>query len=229
MHLRYLTPGGAEAGDADDLASWRAASTGSCGSISMRATTRRRGCSATSSGSIRKRSRRAVIAATCRRSTAIPTTGSCVVHRPFIGRAGHVHLLQLEQFIRSDAVVTLHGPAQPRCAIRPKSPATPTRCGLRRRRPPAPQDAVRVVAHIDLGASLAASTATTLGTIASKVAELENDVMNDDLRRPEELLERMFLLRHELVTVRTMAGRHARGLRAHGERRRRSGVRRPRS
>ena len=29
--------------------------------------------------------------------------------------------------------------------------------------------------------------------------------MHDDLRKPEALLDRMFLLRHELVTVRTMA------------------------
>lgn len=36
-----------------------------------------------------------------------------IVHRPFIGRAGHVHLLQLEQFIRSDALITVHGPYNP--------------------------------------------------------------------------------------------------------------------
>lgn len=37
------------------------------------------------------------------------------------------------------------------------------------------------------------------------MAELEQHVVDDDLRRPEQLLERMFLIRHELVTVRTMA------------------------
>ena len=44
-----------------------------------------------------------------------------------------------------------------------------------------------------------------LSAIATRVAALEHDVMADDLRHPEALLDRMFLLRHELVTVRTMA------------------------
>jgi hypothetical protein len=41
--------------------------------------------------------------------------------------------------------------------------------------------------------------------VAEKVAGLEQRVMVDDFRHPEALLEEMFLVRHELLTVRTMA------------------------
>ncbi len=61
------------------------------------------------------------------------------------------------------------------------------------------------LAH-ELLASLARSYRAELGDIARRVAELEQDVMSADLRSPEGLLDRMFLLRHELMTVRTMAG-----------------------
>ena len=44
-----------------------------------------------------------------------------------------------------------------------------------------------------------------VGVVAGKLPELEQQVMVSQLKEPEELLERMFLLRHELTTARTMA------------------------
>ena len=41
--------------------------------------------------------------------------------------------------------------------------------------------------------------------VASRSPALEREVMADDFRNPERLLEAMFLVRHELLTVRTMA------------------------
>ena len=41
--------------------------------------------------------------------------------------------------------------------------------------------------------------------IAERLPGLEKEVMTSRLRSPEELLERMFLIRHELITARTMA------------------------
>ena len=37
-----------------------------------------------------------------------------VVHAPEIGAAGHVHYLELDQFIGADFLVTVHGPISPR-------------------------------------------------------------------------------------------------------------------
>ena len=50
-----------------------------------------------------------------------------------------------------------------------------------------------------------AGSTPLVGTVAEKVAGLEQRVMVDDFRHPEALLEEMFLVRHELLTVRTMA------------------------
>ena len=41
--------------------------------------------------------------------------------------------------------------------------------------------------------------------VAEKLPGLEQHVMDSRLTQPEALLERMFLIRHELITTRTMA------------------------
>ena len=57
--------------------------------------------------------------AACRQRVHLPTGhGSpagwfVVLHRPLIRRPGHVHLIQLELIIRADALITVHGPANP--------------------------------------------------------------------------------------------------------------------
>ena len=145
----------------------------------------------------------------CRQRTHLPTFHGypdhwfVVVHRPFAGRAGHVHLLQLELFIRNDVLVTLHGPHNPDVApseVRRDTEELRARLDTGRLLVKTPSE----LSHA-LVASLARRYRAALGDIASRVAELERDVMDDDLRRPEELLDRMFLIRHELVTIRTMA------------------------
>ena len=44
-----------------------------------------------------------------------------------------------------------------------------------------------------------------ISQVAEKLPGLEQQVMDSQLTQPEELLERMFLIRHELITTRTMA------------------------
>ena len=57
-----------------------------------------------------------------------------------------------------------------------------------------------------LFAALARTYEAILSTIATRVADLEQEVMTADFRRPEDLSDRMFLVRHELMTIRTMSG-----------------------
>jgi magnesium transporter len=40
-----------------------------------------------------------------------------VVHAPEIGAAGHVHYLELDQFIGEDFLVTVHGPISPKVPL----------------------------------------------------------------------------------------------------------------
>jgi magnesium transporter len=40
-----------------------------------------------------------------------------VVHAPEIGAAGHVHYLELDQFIGEHFLVTVHGPISPKVSL----------------------------------------------------------------------------------------------------------------
>jgi magnesium transporter len=201
--LRYITPAGVEIGTSEDLEAWRKRSDGflwvdfpACDD-------------ATAALLLEQFGFHPQAVATCQRRIHLPTFHGyrdhwfLVVHRPLLGSIGHVHLLQIEFFIGPDYLVTLHGPYNPEvdpAAIGRDTATARERLDSGRFRPSSPS----ALAHGILGA-LSREIRDDIGTIASRVAELERHVMADDLRRPEELLEQMFLLRHELVTVRTMA------------------------
>jgi magnesium transporter len=203
MALRYLTPAGAEVGTSDDFEQWRKRSDGflwadfpACDDDTATLLLDQFGFHPQA-------------VATCRRRIHLPTFHGyrdhwfLVGHRPLLGSIGHVHLLQIEFFIGSDYLVTLHGPYNPEveaAAVGRDTAMARDRLDAGRFLPSSPS----ALAHGILGA-LAREIRDDIGTIASRVAELERHVMADDLRRPEQLLEQMFLLRHEIVTVRTMA------------------------
>jgi magnesium transporter len=48
---------------------------------------------------------------------AYPDHVFIVVHAPEIGAGGHVHYLELDQFVGEDFLVTLHGPLNPRVPL----------------------------------------------------------------------------------------------------------------
>ena len=56
-----------------------------------------------------------------------------------------------------------------------------------------------------LSSALARRQRALAGLVAEKLPGLEQEVMRSSLTAPEVLLERMFLIRHELITARTMA------------------------
>jgi magnesium transporter len=203
MHARYVTPAGVEAGSPADVDAWRERADGF-------AWFDFESCDERVATTLREHFRfhpQAIQA--CRERTHLPTFHGysdywfVIVHRPFTRLAGHVHLLQLEVFIREDALVTMHGPYNPDVDVAEVLRDTEE---LRRR-----LDAGRLVAKTPselahaLIASLARDYRTAVGNIATRVAALERDVMEADLRKPEHLLDQMFMLRHELVTLRTMA------------------------
>lgn len=203
MELRYITPGGVEAGSSADLTSWRGRTDGFLW-LHFDA------CDDVAAATLRDEfGFHPAAIQTCQQRTHLPTFHGypdhwfVVVHRPFIGRAGHVHLLQLGLFIGRDALVTVHGPHNPEVGpeeVQRDTDALRARLDAGRVHSKTPSE----LAHVLL-AGLAREYRDVMNKIATRVALLEADVMGDDLRRPEALLERMFLTRHELVTVRTMA------------------------
>ena len=134
-----------------------------------------------------------------------PDAWFVVTHRPLLRRrAGHVHLLQLAALVRDDVLVTVHGPHSAEVnddEVRHDTDGLRRRLAAARLTPRSPSE----LAHA-LFAALARTHEAILSTIATRVADLEQEVMTADFRRPEDLSDRMFLVRHELMTIRTMSG-----------------------
>ena len=126
-----------------------------------------------------------------------------VLHSPYAGDAGHVHLLELDQLVGRRYLVTVHGPLNP--VVDPAEALRET-VAVRHRiergtfRPASPAE----LSH-GIGSAIVRSQRAMVSTVAESLPDLEQEAMASDFRRPEELLERLFLIRHELITVRTMA------------------------
>ena len=136
-------------------------------------------------------------------SHAYPDTIFTVLHAPELGSAGHVHLLELDQFVGADHLVTVHGPLNPEVSLDHALDVTRgvlARVRAGRLQPRSPIDLSHAVVS-----ALVRRQQHALTKVSEKVAALEQRVMVDDFRRPEALLDEMFLVRHELLTVRTMA------------------------
>ncbi len=125
------------------------------------------------------------------------------LHVPLVGQAGHVHLLELDQVVGHNFLITAHGPLNP--AVDPAEALTETEAVLRRIR--AGRFAPRSPAEVSyaVGSAIARRQRGLISAVAEKIPDLEGQVMAGDFRRPEPLLEEMFLIRHELITARTMA------------------------
>jgi Mg2+ and Co2+ transporter CorA len=150
-----------------------------------------------------------LVLAACRQRNHLPTVHAyrdhyfVVVHRPLLGAAGHVHLLELDLLVAPGYLVTIHGPINP--GVDPQEALTETAAVLRRIvegrfRPGSPAEVAYAI-----GSAIARRQRALIGDVAEKIPPLEQQVMAPQLKEPEALLERMFLVRHELVAARTMA------------------------
>jgi magnesium transporter len=132
-----------------------------------------------------------------------PESMFVIIHVPQSGEAGHVHLLELDSFVGERHLITVHGPVNP--AVPAEAALTETRGVVQRIErgrfhPESPADLSYAIAT-----AVARRQRVHIDTVARTVAALEQRVMKSDLRNPEVLLEEMFLIRHELLTVRTMS------------------------
>jgi magnesium transporter len=126
-----------------------------------------------------------------------------ILHAPEPGAAGHVHLLELDQFIGRRFLVTVHGPLGVGVPLEPALKETRSvlaRIESARFKPSTPFELSYAIAS-----AVSRRMEAYVKSMANSIAGLERRVVNDDLSKPEPLIERMFLLRHELVTIVTMA------------------------
>jgi Mg2+ and Co2+ transporter CorA len=134
---------------------------------------------------------------------AYPDHVVVVLHAPEHGQGGHVHYLELDQFIGPGYLVTVHGPLNPKvpleAALR-ETRAVLQRIGAGRLHPSSPFELSYAIV-----AALIRHQEGFIATLAKEVGLLEQEVMRGDLGDPEHFLEQLFRTRHELVAVRTMA------------------------
>jgi Mg2+ and Co2+ transporter CorA len=150
-----------------------------------------------------------LVIAACRQRNYVPTVHGYADHvfvttqSPFLGRAGHVHLLELDQIIGRRYLVTVHGPINPDVETGQALVETAgvlARIEQGRFRPRSPAELSYAITS-----AVARRQSGVIREVAGKLPGLEKEVMASQLRNPEELLETMFLIRHELITTRTMA------------------------
>ncbi len=126
-----------------------------------------------------------------------------VLHAPEPGDAGHVHLVELDQFVGLRYLVTVHGPlgeGVPLEAALRETASVAAKIDEGRFRPGSPAE----LSHAIVSA-LARRMERFVSSLATGIAALERQVMAGHLKDPEGALEEMFRVRHELLTVRTMA------------------------
>src|SRR6478752_7602813 len=125
-----------------------------------------------------------------------------VLHAPFAGKAGHVHYIELDQFVGPNYLVTVHGPLNP--AVDPSVARVEVTSLLHRL-----QDGrLRPKASYELSHGMVSALTGRLrnftAALTQDVWSLEQRVTAGHLGDPEKFLEEMFRARHGLLTVETM-------------------------
>jgi magnesium transporter len=127
-----------------------------------------------------------------------------VLHAPQLGKRGHVHYIELDQFIGRNYLVTVHGPLNP--AVSPGVASADTGAVLRR----IEEKKLRISSPFELShwivSALIRRESDLVASLAKESGELEQRVMlGEDLEDPEEFLEELFQAWYRLLAVRTMA------------------------
>jgi magnesium transporter len=125
-----------------------------------------------------------------------------VLHAPELGQAGHVHYIELDQFIAPRYLVTVHGPINP--AVDPQAALRETGDVLRRLQAGRLRPATGFELSYAVVSALARRLEAFVETTTRDVWQLEQQVTGGQLGDPEQFLEEMFQARHGLVAVRAM-------------------------
>ncbi len=125
------------------------------------------------------------------------------LHSPELGKGGHVHHLELDQFVGPGYLVTVHGPLDPEVipelAFR-ETDAVRKRIEAGRFRPKLSYE----LSH-GIVSAMTRHQEGFVGILALEVGLLEQRVMGEEHEDPERFLEELFRARHGLIAVRTMA------------------------
>jgi Mg2+ and Co2+ transporter CorA len=127
-----------------------------------------------------------------------------VLHAPELGSGGHVHYVELDQFVGPNYLVTVHGPLNP--AVSPGVASVDTRLVLHR----IEQDEIHPRTPMELSYAIVSALARReidlVAALAKESGRLEQRVTDQDRTDdPEVLLEELFEVGHQLLAICTMA------------------------
>jgi Mg2+ and Co2+ transporter CorA len=126
-----------------------------------------------------------------------------ILHAPDLGTGGHVHYVELDQFIGPRYLVTVHGPLNP--AVTEETALRQTRAVLRRVEAGRLRPRSAFELSYAIVSSLAQSQEAFVETVTRQVWPLEQRVTSGHVGDPEEFLEDLFGTRHALLAVSNMA------------------------
>jgi Mg2+ and Co2+ transporter CorA len=125
------------------------------------------------------------------------------LHSPELGKGGHVHHLELDQFVGPGYLVTVHGPLDPE--VIPGLEFRETGAVLKR----IEAGRFRPARSFDLSHAIVSALIRHqegfLGILALEVGLLEQRVIDEEKEDPEQFLEELFRARHGLIAVKTLA------------------------
>jgi Mg2+ and Co2+ transporter CorA len=126
-----------------------------------------------------------------------------ILHAPELGTGGHVHYVELDQFIGPRYLVTVHGPLNP--AVTEEAALRQTRAVLRRVEAGRLRPRSAFELSYAIVSSLAQSQEAFVESVTREVWPLEQRVTSGHVGDPEEFLEQLFGTRHALLAVSNMA------------------------
>jgi magnesium transporter len=126
-----------------------------------------------------------------------------VLHAPERGARGHVHYVEIDQFVGPGWLVTVHGPLNPKVA--PEAAAVETSAVARRLTSGRLHPTTSHELSFAVVSALTGRLRDYLSALTEDVWALERQVTGGHLGNAEEFLEELFQVRHGLLTVRTMA------------------------
>jgi magnesium transporter len=126
-----------------------------------------------------------------------------ILHAPELGTGGHVHYVELDQFIGPRYVVTVHGPVNP--AVTEEASLRETRAVLGRIEAGRLRPRSAFELSYAIVSTLAQGQEAFVETVTRQVWPLEQRVTSGHLGDPEQFLEELFGVRHGLLAVSNMA------------------------
>ena len=140
-----------------------------------------------------------------------------VLHGPEPGAGGHVHPIELDQFVGPNWVLTVHGRMDPEVVLDAafvETTSVSRKLESKRLRPSRTHELSAALA-----AALIGRMRRHLEVLSHDVLALEEQVTGGHLGDPEQFLEELFAVRHGLLAIQTMAAssREVYGLMAHLE------------